>query len=749
MSGDASKERSLFIAPIVLVLGVMIFKAYLIAVGMVPESLGERILYLVLQDSALIGLGILLACVASLVDRLSIRSSLLVILFLLSLIYVLDTLVIITINDRLTLFNLVKFASEWKVALEFVEGPHWFLIAAIPLSFFISLKTSRRAIYTAVAFGLVLVVVGINGITSGADLQKYAFNASFFLDRATKKDPGAADRYYPREIAQFQASVGDSVPVNLPESARNVLLVIVESFSNEDSKRLLGLKDNLPRFDEITTDGILFSNFYANYSDTEGGIVAILTQQAPIPFPGGSRNLYRSFDQRGSIASTLSQRGYHTEFLTTGPLSFLGKGDYLKQIGFNVVNGRDEIDRFRAAPKFAFDSPADVVLYEEALSRIERLSTESRQFLLTLLTVTSHRPPRDPLGRGNNMRFVWDYADQALSSFYQQLRDSGFFDDGIMIVVSDHRKMFPVKDDLRKIYGAASEARVPLWIVGSGIPENVVDDRLFQQCDLFRMLERVTDSNAPLSSFAVFVERYTQYYTSTTAYGQLRVFDQEGIMYPARVRFRNFNWIDRKPENGDMIANWVHGFRALNQRLEAFAQDMWQPEFEDRAPLWQVVKAAQGNERGLLMNVFKGHEIDGRLDEDRLLSSEVVSKVEFYPLNMEDYGVNRDFALEFRGWLKTTITGDYWFRVESDDGTGLALDHRIVISANRPKGFGREDGQIHLTPGFHSVDLRYFQHRGSAAIKWWWKPPGATEWEIVPEQVLYPPRDSDELIARH
>ena len=56
------------------------------------------------------------------------------------------------------------------------------------------------------------------------------------------------------------------------------------------------------------------------------------------------------------------------------------------------------------------------------------------------------------------------------------------------IVTGDHRKMLPVTRRRRQIWRA--RRRAPPVIIGKGAAQGAVDDRLFQQADLLRMLDR-------------------------------------------------------------------------------------------------------------------------------------------------------------------------------------------------------------------------------------------------------------------
>jgi phosphoglycerol transferase MdoB-like AlkP superfamily enzyme len=44
------------------------------------------------------------------------------------------------------------------------------------------------------------------------------------------------------------------------------------------------------------------------------------------------------------------------------------------------------------------------------------------------------------------MEGMYRYEDETFSKFYEDLKATKFFDNGILIVIGDHRKMTPLED---------------------------------------------------------------------------------------------------------------------------------------------------------------------------------------------------------------------------------------------------------------------------------------------------------------
>jgi hypothetical protein len=82
-------------------------------------------------------------------------------------------------------------------------------------------------------------------------------------------------------------------------------------------------------------------------------------------------------------------------------------------------------------------------------------------------------------------------------------------------------------------------------------------------------------------------------------------------------------------------------------------------------------------------------------------------------------GTADDFAVYGDGFLEITTEGDYRFGTLSDDGARLIIDGTAVINDDSLHGAGFpgdvKTGMIHLTPGFHPIEVMFFERGGGAS----------------------------------
>ncbi len=119
---------------------------------------------------------------------------------------------------------------------------------------------------------------------------------------------------------------------------------------------------------------------------------------------------------------------------------------------------------FDQQDSYVFDAAPDQVLYKKALQTIQ---TQKDNYFLALQTISFHRPYNTPYG--SNEKDAIRYADKSLYYFYQQLKKSGFFDNGILIIVGDHRKMESMQSNEKEKFGPLRYAKAVATVIGTGI----------------------------------------------------------------------------------------------------------------------------------------------------------------------------------------------------------------------------------------------------------------------------------------
>ena len=90
------------------------------------------------------------------------------------------------------------------------------------------------------------------------------------------------------------------------------------------------------------------------------------------------------------------------------------------------------------------------------------------------------------------------------------------------------------------------------------------------------------------------------------------------------------------------------------------------------------------------------------------------------------------FAIRFEGRLMAPRAGSYTFRLNSDDGSRLYIDGKVVIDNDGVHPPKAVDGTVQLTPGAHAIVVEYFQGpRWQIALELSWMQPGQKKFRPV------------------
>jgi len=161
----------------------------------------------------------------------------------------------------------------------------------------------------------------------------------------------------------------------IPEN-KNIVVVLLESFSPYHSRYFSGIFDLTPQLDRIARENTSFHNFYANGYTSEHALITLLLGVPLIPSVGQEvfdsdkgAAFERYYHDPNSLPKRLEALHYTTEFLTTGDLGFSNKGAWLENTGFHYVEGHMH-PYYKGWPRYHFLSAPDEALYNRATDRI-------------------------------------------------------------------------------------------------------------------------------------------------------------------------------------------------------------------------------------------------------------------------------------------------------------------------------------------------------------------------------------------
>jgi len=93
-------------------------------------------------------------------------------------------------------------------------------------------------------------------------------------------------------------------------------------------------------------------------------------------------------------------------------------------------------------------------------------------------------------------------------------------------------------------------------------------------------------------------------------------------------------------------------------------------------------------------------------------------------------------SIRWTGRIKAPKSGTYKFITNSDDGTRLWIDDKLIIDDWNVHAAEDYGANINLTKGYHQIKLEYFEGEGFASVKLMWIKPGAKSKKVIPSSSL-------------
>lgn len=455
------------------------------------------------NDLMILGIVLLLVFINLNIHHKTIKRIINSINILLILIFFIDIITIVVFQSRLSLFDMYSFfsTSTSKYFFSYSMFALLFFGGLFILAFFLSQKflkkrkeSSHQRIIAVIFFWITAAITGINILTKN---NTSVANNILSLNIQTVEEWIKSKKAF--TITSTQKYEDYFTFIEGKKQRPNIILIFAESLSTVDSKRAGGLYDNLPLFDKIQSEGITFTNFIANGCTSEAAHIATLQGIEPREYPRINTNddydAYAAYME--ALPSFMKRYNYQTTFLSTVTLDFLNQKNFLSGVRYQTIVGEES---FKNKKKYVFNAAPDLDLYNKALEIISWYNQNNTKYFLTMQTISSHRPYDTPYGQSTEAMF--SYVDRSLYSFYQKLKKSWFFENGILFIVSDHRKMEAINKEEFEKFWLSSKSRAVATVIGKNIQANSFNNNIIQHTDIYNSIKYlIGDKNVQVSKF--------------------------------------------------------------------------------------------------------------------------------------------------------------------------------------------------------------------------------------------------------
>lgn len=284
-----------------------------------------------------------------------------------------------------------------------------------------------------------------------------------FVNPGIKNNPY---KYFTEEKAEaivkkMYKTKTDSTEIILKTKRPNIVLILLESVSAECSGKLGGIKDMMPGFDSLCSEGLLFTNYYATGFRTEQGLISFISCFPAQPKTTIMRQ-FGKFEKLPNFARILGENKYSLNYYYSGNLEFANTEPYLSSSGFNKIISEND---------YNWEHKTDWGAYDEELfsCHLNEAQNDSAPFFSIIITSTNHEPfdaEVEEIFKGGTEADAYKnsvyYTDKSLCEYLQKAKEKSWYENTLFIISADHAHSYPNNRKANEI----ERHRIPLLFYG-------------------------------------------------------------------------------------------------------------------------------------------------------------------------------------------------------------------------------------------------------------------------------------------
>lgn len=306
---------------------------------------------------------------------------------------------------------------------------------------------------------------GVQAINHAAINPMFSLGYSFTHTQQAEKEYRLLDKEEANKL--FEALLdktpagGDSAVYRILNVERpNVVLVILESFSNKLLHTMGGLQNMAINLDRYATEGVTFTNFYANSFRTDRGLASIIAGYPAQPTMSIMKHTNK-VEKLPMFPKVMQKAGYDLQYYYGGDADFTNMRSFLTTAGFERIVADKDFDVKLRLSKWGVH---DEYVFERALADIKQ--HQGKPYLKIVQTSSSHEPFEVPYKKhSNKILNAFAYTDHCLGNFVEALRKLSSWQNTLVIFVADHQGGYPEQMDNYSF----ERYHIPLIMVGGAV----------------------------------------------------------------------------------------------------------------------------------------------------------------------------------------------------------------------------------------------------------------------------------------
>ncbi|MFZ0371262.1 MAG: LTA synthase family protein [Halobacillus sp.] len=239
----------------------------------------------------------------------------------------------------------------------------------------------------------------------------------------------------------------EDVPLYGIAEDKNVIFVSVESFQNFLFDSEINGTEATPFLNDLkeSKDTIWFKNFYHQTAQGKTSDSEFIIENSLYPLGRGAVYFTHAQNEYHSLPEILNNENYETSVFHSNNKSFWNRDVMYDNLGYDQFYGEQS---FEVTPENSFGwGLEDKAFFDQS---IKYLKEQEEPFYSKFITLTHHFPFELPEEKANIDQYdsgsktlnhyfqTARYTDEALQSFFQELKASGIYEDSIIVLMGDH-----------------------------------------------------------------------------------------------------------------------------------------------------------------------------------------------------------------------------------------------------------------------------------------------------------------------
>ena len=255
---------------------------------------------------------------------------------------------------------------------------------------------------------------------------------------------------------------------------KNVIVIHGESIQDVALEQKFNGQEVTPNLNKMRSEGIYFSNFYAEASSGTSSDTEFTFSTSLLPVTNGSVAVSYWNREYESLQKLLKeQQGYNTLSFHANNGDFWNRNNFHKSLGYNTFYSKNS---FEVKDENLIGlGLSDKEFFKQLTPILKKEYDENGKFMATLIMLSNHTPfdavdkygefdvnikETDSNGKevvypymegtklGNYFKSV-HYADSAIGELFDELDEAGLLDNTVVVLYGDHDAKLPKSDFVR------------------------------------------------------------------------------------------------------------------------------------------------------------------------------------------------------------------------------------------------------------------------------------------------------------